>query len=519
MHDAPKLRKPSKFGHQVPSVHSPHSAVRMRMHARSTLSKPLRVMKFGGTSLADASRIASVAEIILSAGRASDVVVVVSAISGVTNNLMEAAAFADAASSSQVAAVFRQLRARHEEVADALISSTPKRSKIGRQMNTLFHEGEYLCQATLLAKQLTPQTRDSIASLGERLSAPLVAAALAERALKSEAIAATDLILTDANFGSADPHMDLTRERCESRLRPLLRQGIIPVVTGFIGATAEGVLTTLGRGGSDYSATILGAALGADEVIIWTDVDGILTADPRLVPNACTIPEISYREATDLAYFGAKVLHPKTLRPVMNSGTPVWIRNSFAPEQPGTRITPAGLARRGDVKAVTAISEIRWIAIAGAGIPDVRDLIGRATAALSAIRADVWLTSRCESRNEISIAVRSTRAEQCAIALREEFAQELAQATLGRVELRASVAIVTLVGQAPQNASEIRARAIAALLQHEIDVSAFRDGCSNGNVSLAVTRENVRPALVALHREFRLAELDSQLLPVEISSE
>jgi aspartokinase/homoserine dehydrogenase 1 len=517
MHSKPKLQKAAKFGFRAPSAHSQHSVP--CLHPQTTPNKPIRVMKFGGTSVADAFRIESVSEIVSSAARSSDVVVVVSAMSGVTNKLMEAATFAERGSSRQVAGIFRELRAQHEQVAGALISSSAERNSIARNMNRLFHEGEYLCQAALLAKQLTPRTRDSIASLGERLSAPLVAAALAERALKSDAIAATDLILTDANFGSADPHMDLTRERCESRLRPLLRQGIIPVVTGFIGATAEGALTTLGRGGSDYSATILGAALGADEVIIWTDVDGILTADPRLVPNACTIPEISYREATDLAYFGAKVLHPKTLRPVMDSGTPVWIRNSFAPEQPGTRISPAGLVRRGDVKAVTAISEIRWIAIAGAGIPDVRDLIGRATAALSAIRADVWLTSRCESRNEISIAVSSTRAEQCAIALRAQFAPELAQATQSRVELGGSVAIVTLVGQAPQNASEIRARAIAALLQHEIDVLAFRDGCSNGNVSLAVTRENVRPALVALHREFRLAELDSQLLPVEISSE
>jgi bifunctional aspartokinase / homoserine dehydrogenase 1 len=516
MHSKPKLQNAAKFGFQTPSIHSQHSPG--RVHSRTASNKPLRVMKFGGTSVADASCIERVAEIISSAARSSHLVVVVSAMSGVTNKLMEAAAFAQDGRSGQVAAIFRQLQARHEQVAAALIPSSAERSRIGRKMTRLFHEGEYLCQAALLAQQVTPQTRDSVASLGERLSAPLVAAALAQRALKSEAIAATDLIFTDANFGSADPHMDVTRAQCESQLRPLLRQGIIPVVTGFIGATAQGVLTTLGRGGSDYSATILGAALGADEVIIWTDVDGVMTADPRLVPNARTIPEISYREAADLAYFGAKVLHPKTLRPVMESDTPVWIRNSFAPGQPGTRISPAGLASRGDVKAVTAISEIRWIGIAGAGIAEVPDLIGRATAALSAIRADVWLTSLCQSREEISIAVNSAEAAHSAAALRQEFATELAQATLDRVEFRGSVALVTLVGQALHNVPEIRDRALAALAQAQIEVSAFGDGSAHGNVSLAVAHETVKQALVVLHQEFRLADFDSRPLPIEIPS-
>ena len=158
----------------------------------------------------------------------------------------------------------------------------------------------------------------------------------------SEAIEATELIQTDSCHGSADPRMNVTGERCKARLRPLLRRGVVPVVTGFIGATAEGVLTTLGRGGSDYSATIVGAALDADEVIIWTDVDGLMTADPRLVPDASTIAEISYREAEEMARLGAKVLHPKTLRPVTQSGIPLWIRNTFAPELAGTKITPSG---------------------------------------------------------------------------------------------------------------------------------------------------------------------------------
>jgi aspartate kinase len=327
---------------------------------------------------------------------------------------------------------------------------------------------------------------------------------------------ATETIVTDANYGAADPDMAATRERCRARMRPLLQQGVVPVLTGFLGATRGGLLTTLGRGGSDYSATILGAALDADEVIIWTDVDGVLTADPRMVREACTIPEISYREAADLALFGAKVLHPKTLRPVMQSDIPVWIRNSFAPEHPGTKITPAGTANRDEPKAVTAISEARMITLSGGGTAEVRDLLGRATAAVSAVRADAWLTVQSGSRREISIAVSPASADQAAQALLGEFVEELAQGKLDRVVLGAKVAIVTLVGQGLRNLLEIRERALAALDRAEIEIVAIGETSSDDYLSFLVTPTEVNQALVVLHQEFRLGQLDLQALPVKV---
>ncbi|MGA9306204.1 MAG: aspartate kinase [Candidatus Sulfotelmatobacter sp.] len=308
----------------------------------NSVKKPLRIMKFGGTSVGDASAIQKVVDIIRGASRDGGLVVVVSAMSGVTNHLIEAAAQAQAGNRQSVETILEQLRKRHDTVVSALIHSIPARTQVNRHMEKIFREGERLCQGTALLRELTLRARDSISSLGERLSAPLIAAALMECGVASKAIEATELIQTDSCHGCADPRMDVTGERCEARLRPLLQQGMVPVVTGFIGATAEGVLTTLGRGGSDYSATILGAALDADEVIIWTDVDGLMTADPRLVPDASTIAEISYREAEEMARLGAKVLHPKTLRPVTQSGIPLWIRNTFAPGLAGTKITPAG---------------------------------------------------------------------------------------------------------------------------------------------------------------------------------
>ena len=319
--------------HQHRLIHGP-----LRDHSK----KSLRVMKFGGTSVADASCITKVANIVRTAVHESYVAIVVSAMSGVTSKLVEAAAQSEAGNRRGVAIVLDELRKRHVSAANALIHSIEKRQRVNRKMYELFEAVGNLCQDVISRRELTPHVHDSIIGLGERLSILLVAAALTEQEVASEAIEATELIVTDACHGSAEPLMNLTRERCEPRLRPLLLRGIVPVVTGFIGATVDGVLTTLGRNSSDYSGAILGAALDADEVILWTDVDGILTADPKIVPNARPILEMSYREACALAESGAKVLHPKTLHPLLQSGIPLSIRNTFAPDCPGTKITAAG---------------------------------------------------------------------------------------------------------------------------------------------------------------------------------
>jgi len=313
------------------------------------MKKRLQVMKFGGTSVGDASCISRAAKIIVDAARDYRCVAVVSAMSGVTNQLIEAANHARAGKAGEAARVLETLRKQHESALVALIPLEEERQKIRQKVEDLLAEGRRLCEGTALLRELTPRTLDAVSSLGERLSAPLVAAAVKEAGAACEAIEASELIVTDAFHGGAEPQVELTREKSQARICPLLEKGIVPVVTGFIGATADGQLTTLGRGGSDFSATLLGAALDADEVIIWTDVDGVLTADPRLVPEARTIPVISYREAAELAYFGAKVLHPKTLNPVAQAAIPVWIRNSFTPEKPGTKITPEGRTIGGGV--------------------------------------------------------------------------------------------------------------------------------------------------------------------------
>ena len=493
------------------SAHFPTEPV-SQGNVQRNLNNPLRILKFGGTSVGDAACITKVAELIRATSAESDIVVVVSAMSGVTNKLIEAATQSEAGNREAVETIFTQLRHRHEIVVDTLIHSDTERKRIYERMQKFLEEGERLCHGTMLLRELTPRTRDSISSLGERLSAPLVAAVLAESGVTSECIDGTELVVTDSYYGGAEPWMDLTSAACEARLRPLLQQGIVPVVTGFIGANEEGALTTLGRGGSDYSATILGAALNADEVTIWTDVDGLLTGDPRLVPSACTISEISYREAAELAYFGAKVLHPKTLRPVMERGIPLRIRNTFEPEKLGTRIAPTGPTNSRGVTAITAISDAALITIGGPGLAGVQDVLGRTFATASAVRADVLMISQSSSQNDICLVVSSAIAKRTVEALRHEFAHDLAHEKVEHIALDSTVAIVTVVGQKVRMSGMV-GRTFGALGQQNVDIIAIAHGASECNISFVVAKKDMQAALLATHQEFQLSELNSRLLP------
>jgi aspartokinase/homoserine dehydrogenase 1 len=464
----------------------------------------LQVMKFGGTSVGDASCIARTAQIIAQAARQNACVAVVSAMSGVTNRLIEAAQRAGAGDGTHGTVVLATLRKQHSDALQALVSDESTRKSILKQLDEAFAEGRRLLEGTALLRELTPRTLDAISSLGERLSAPLVSGALRELGLQSEAVEATEVIVTDAFHGGAAPLMDATREACNVRLRPLLDKGIVPVVTGFIGATQEGILTTLGRGGSDYSATILGAAMDAGEVIIWTDVDGVLTADPRLVSEARTIPVISYREAAELAYFGAKVLHPKTLNPVMQAAIPVWIRNSFAPERPGTLITPKGQSIGGGVKALTAIQDVALISVGGPGIVGLPDVVGRTFSTTSEVRASVLLISQSSSQNDICFIVSAADAQRTVEALRKEFAQDLAHEKVEHITVDTNIAIVAVVGENMRGTPGIAGRTFNALGRENVNLIAIAQGSSESNISFVVEEKAMKTALIATHREFKL---------------
>lgn len=468
------------------------------------MNRDLQVMKFGGTSVGDATCIKRTAGIIADATKDYAVVAVVSAMSGVTNRLVEAAhrsASGDENASSELA---EALRAQHREAVELIVEDGEKRARLAEESDRLIEEAARLCRGTALLRELTPRALDAISSVGERLSARLVAAALRERDVAGLAIEATGLIVTNGDHGQAEPLMDETRERASAVVKPLLAERAVPVVTGFIGATADGVLTTLGRGGSDYSATILGAALGASEIVIWTDVEGVMTADPRLVPEARTIREISYSEAAELAYFGAKVLHPKTLRPVADAGVPVWIRNSFRPDLAGTKITATGHPSESGVKAITAISGVTMITVGGRGIVGVPGVAAKVFTAAAGARANVLLISQSSSQNDICFIVNAADAERTVKSLRTTFALDLAHHQVEYISVDSEVAIVAAVGERMRGTPGIAGRVFSALGREGVNIIAIAQGSSEYNVSFVVDTGVMRRAVAVVHREFHL---------------
>jgi aspartokinase/homoserine dehydrogenase 1 len=470
------------------------------------MTNNLQVMKFGGTSVGDAACIRRAAEIVVQAAEEHSVVVVVSAMSGVTNRLIAAAQQSASGSREAAEELPIVLREQHAAAAHSLISDVDKRTALIVDLDRITEEVGNLCHGVSLLRELTPRAHATVSSIGERLSARLMAATLNEMGLKSVAIDATELIVTDDQYLQAEPVMPQVRKRCAERLRPVINEAITPVVTGFIGATVDGVLTTLGRGGSDYSATTLGAALDAGEIIIWTDVDGVLTADPRLVPAARLLREISYNEAAELAYFGAKVLHPKTLRPVVDAQIPVWIRNSFAPDKVGTRITATGHPTEHGVRAITSIPNVSMITIGGRGIVGVVGVAAKTFQAVASVRANVLLISQSSSENDICLLVDSADAAATLKALRATFASDLVHHDVEHITVNSEIAIVAIVGDKMRGAPGIAGRTFSALGRRNVNIIAIAQGSSEYNISFVVEAGAMREAVAVVHEEFKLHE-------------
>lgn len=460
-------------------------------------------MKFGGTSVADAECIRRVADIVRGSLQGRSVLVVVSAMSGVTDQLIEAGGRAEAGQWEAVPRIFEALREKHTAAANALISSESRRAEFEHVMQGLLVDGERVCRESVSGNGLGSRIRDFVSSLGERLSVRLVANALTECGVDSEAVDATECLVTDAHHGGANPMREETREQCECRLRPVLRRGIVPVVTGFLGATSDGAVTTLGRGGSDYSASIIAAGLDAQEVVIWTDVDGFLTADPRLVSEARTIPEISYQQAAALAYFGAKVLHPKTLQPVIQRGIPVWIRNTFGPQHRGTKITLKGPHADAHVKALTAIRDVSLIRLT----VDTHQLplvMHKAFAALAGGHVDVILTIRTHMADEFGLLVRSAHAGQAVDIVRNEFDMNNRDGRVSKITRDDDLSLVTVVGQHLHALETMAKQAAKTLHDEKLHAIATSENASYSTVSFAVPVNAMQKTLRALHQQLQM---------------
>ena len=464
----------------------------------------LIVMKFGGTSVGSAERIGQAAQLAVdTANQGHQVVVVTSAMSKVTDSLIAAAR---QASTGQWDSSIRQdLFDRHNVVADALVGADPPRhADVLDALQKRLDRFEKLCFGLSMVHELTPRLLDAISGTGEMLAAPLVAAAIAARGKASQAVDATELIVTTDQYGGAEPLMDETRAKTGARLKPAIDRGDIPVVTGFIAATADGVMTTLGRGGSDYSASIVGAALDADEVWIWTDVDGVMTANPSEVPEARTLADISYSEASELAYYGAKVLHYKTILPAFRQRIPVRILNSFNPTHRGTRVTVEGNPSVQGVKAVTSIRGVILVAISGTGMQGIPGIAAKTFDVVAAQQANVLMISQASSENNICFVLSAAEAPRVVTALRSALEFELMRGHIEEISAEQQVAIVAAVGDRMRGTPGIAATVFGALGSAGVNVIAISQGSSERNISLVVTERDAAAAVRAIHRAFQL---------------
>ena len=467
------------------------------------------VMKFGGTSVGSVDALVSATQIIKDVRKdRSRVVVVTSAMSGVTDLLLKSAMFAAQSVGAEHAPLTEAestLREKHFSSVDALIKDEELRAQTKTAINALIHSFVDLCKAISVLGEASPRALDAVASLGERMSLRLLAAIVNDAGIKAQAVESSEFVITNAHYQNAHPDLKITTEKTRDILNPLMDEGIIPITTGFIGATPEGVITTLGRGGSDYSAAIIGSVLPADEVWIWTDVDGVMTTDPRIVKEAKTLPEISYGEIAELAYYGAKVLHPKTIRPVVEAGIGLRICNTFNPSHPGTRLTANGhsngKANKGDqiVKAVTAIRKQKLVTIEGRGMLGVPGVAARAFGAVASTGTSVPLITQASSEQSICFAVPAEAANQVLEALQKNFALELSERDIDRVWATEEVAIITAVGSGTRNTPGVAGQIFSKLGDNNINVLAIAHGSSDVSISMVVETKDTEIAVKALH--------------------
>jgi len=470
---------------------------------QTRVKKPLLVMKFGGTSVGNPERMRCVGEIIADHAKQAEVVAVVSAMGGVTDMLIRAGTEASKGDREHWRGARQELARRHREVADQLLSASEQATVLPRLAEQLTNL-ENLCSGFSLVHEVTPRAMDTLSSLGEVMSATLLAAILRSSGTEAEAVDATELIVTDDSFGSASPILDETYARTRQRLAPIRRRGAIPVVTGFRGATRDGVCTTLGRGGSDYSGTLVGGALDADEVWIWTDVDGVMSADPRLVPGSRIIPEISYREAIELSFFGARVLHPKTIQPVMKKGIPVWIKNSFNPQCPGTKIVAAPTDRTPGVKALTSVSNANLVTISGKDTLSFPRLATRVFNGLHLEDVSTLMVTQSSADNVLCFAIHDADLPRVKARLEKTFELEMLHEYVGTLEVMPKIAIVVAVGENMKGTPGIAGRAFSALGRKGINIIAIAQGSSELSISFAVKSAEVKEAVKAIHEEFEL---------------
>jgi len=460
----------------------------------------MKILKFGGSSLSTPAAVRRVADIVLAARHDGPIVVVVSAFHGITNQLLEAARLAERADAAYLK-LFEEIARRHRTAVAALAG--PGRTKARAAVDAMLDELSSTLQGVHLLRHCPQRALDMTASFGERLSSAIVAAHL-HRRYPSVAVDARDFLVTDDQFTHANVNFKRTNPRARRFFTRLWRahpDRVIPVATGFIGATDDGQTTTIGRNGSDYSAAILGAALGASAIEIWTDVDGVLSADPRIVPSAFVQPQMTYEEAMELSYFGAKVLHSASIAPAVAKKIPILIKNTFRPDAHGTVISAKADDDGRLAKGITAFGDLSLLTLRGPAMVGVPGVAERLFRALAARRVSVVLISQASSEHTICFGVRSADADRAVAAIEEEFRFETAE-QLMRVDRKGGQAIVAVVGDGMKGRPGVAGKVFDSLGRQNINISAIAQGASERNISCVIDAADEGRALNAIHQAF-----------------
>ncbi|GIU83088.1 MAG: bifunctional aspartate kinase/homoserine dehydrogenase I [Acidobacteria bacterium] len=460
----------------------------------------MKVLKFGGSSVANSENIKKVIGIIESRlHKSSPCIVVLSAMQGVTDNLIEIAKTAEKGDDSFKAKI-RELESKHIQTAKELLGEEFEFS-ISDFIQNRISELRSICEGVCLLKELTGKTLDRVMSFGEILSSRIISVKLAQIGIENYWKDSRQLIVTDSNFGSASVDFKKTNEKVKTFFEST--KATLYVLPGFIASDENGATTTLGRGGSDYTAAILAAALDAEVLEIWTDVSGMMTADPRLVKHARQIPHISYREAMELSHFGAKVIYPPTIQPVMAKGIPVWIKNTFEPDESGTLIeTEADEKKNEVVCGISSINEIALLNLEGSGMVGVPGFSKRFFGALAEEKINVILITQSSSEHSICVAVEEKFAERAKIAVDKEFENEIAVGKVEPLRIEKGFSCLAIVGDGMRSHTGLAGKMFSALGLQGVNIHAIAQGSSERNISAVIKTSDVKKAVNALHEEF-----------------
>lgn len=460
------------------------------------------VMKFGGTSVGSSEAIQQVVEIVRKY-RERDLLVVLSAMSKVTDALREMAV--EACGGTEPSASLSALRKRHDETIRAL-SEGEERNRALEVCDGLIDELSGILHGITLLRELSPRSVDLVSSFGERLSVVVVSAAIRSAGLSSIPVDAREYVKTNERYTEAEVNFAETERRLSAGLVPMVSGGRIPIITGFIGSTDEGVTTTLGRGASDYTASLVAGAIQAEEVWIWTDVDGAMTADPRIVEDARVLKEISYLEAAEMSYFGAKVLHPMTMQPAVKQEIPIRIRNTFRTENSGTLISSRTCEAPLGVKAVTSIDRLCLIVVEGTSLSRTPDTHARLFRTTAERKTQVIMITQASSEHDICLVVGERDSQGTVRALKEEFRHEVAEGSLEEISGQPDLAVVAVVGGGMKGTPGIAARTFGILGEHGVNIIAIAQGSSELNISFIVERDDLQKTVQLVHASFGLGE-------------